>query len=93
MIAYDCEFPPDHHIEIRISHEIRTYGTVRVSFDGKLVKGIKPWKPTAAPAWQGRIGKMPIMIYIGGDGHPAMLLTGRNWRDQVDGDCVTKNGQ
>jgi hypothetical protein len=31
---------------------------------------------------------MPIMIYIGGDEHPAMLLTGKNWRDQVDGDCI-----
>jgi hypothetical protein len=90
MIAYHCEFPPDHHIEIRISDERRNLPTVRVSYDGKLVKGIKPWRPTAAPARQGRIGDMPIMIYISGDDHPAMLLTGKNWRDQVDGDCIKK---
>jgi hypothetical protein len=88
MILYHCEFPPDHHIEIRITNESGTYRTVRVSYDGKRVKGIKPWKPTAAPVWQGVIGDMPIMVYIGGNEHPAMLLTGPTWRDQVDGDCI-----
>jgi hypothetical protein len=63
-----------------------------VSYDGKPVKGIKPWTPTAPPAWQGVIGDMPIMVYIGGNEHPAMLLTGPNWRDQVDGDCIKDQG-
>jgi hypothetical protein len=88
MIAYHCDFPPDHHVEIQIADHKGAYRRVSVSYDGKPVTGIKPWQPTAAPAWQGMIGDMPIMVYIGGDEHPAMLLTGQNWRDQVDGDCI-----
>jgi hypothetical protein len=89
MITYDCQFPPHHHVEIRISDENGSESTIRLFFDGKRVTGVQRQGSPSAPAWKGMIGDMPIMVYIGGD-HPAMLLTGSDWRNQVDGDCVRK---